>query len=137
MWCAMQDPSELACEIIADCFSPAAIEGWENYMDKNEDYFSVLPSEYTHLHHEIYQEFISMIEERIAKKCAAAGINMRKFFEVCKHCEKTPAINVFNTVIVLTTDFEAFVDVMHDHRKRNFVFHTISQYRNMFTSSHK
>jgi hypothetical protein len=123
--------------IISDSFSDSALEKWELFMEENSMLFSDVNEEYSHKHYEIYNEFIELIEGRLEKMCNSCDIELSDFFDECKQYKDVPAIDVFNSLIILTTEFRAFTDVMSDVNKRRYLFNGIKQWKNYLSISNK
>ena len=118
--------------VISDSFSEAALKKWEEFMETNEDDFLNISGEFSHRHHTIYNDFILLVENRISKICSSMDIEIDDFFDCVKKYENVPVVDVFNTLIILTTNFESFADVMIDPRKRQYLFVGIKMWRRYF-----
>lgn len=119
-------------DIIGVCFSEDKIDQWREFLIEKECDFKNNESEYSHFQYQVYRDFIEMIEVSLQEKCERNRLTLDEFFELCQSFDNIPAVNVFNTVIVLTTSPETFFDIMKDSNKREYMFGVILSWRKYF-----
>lgn len=126
---------EVIKRIISLSFSKSNIDHWESFLIENENDFKSDESEYSHSQYLIYQDFIKIIEESLQKECDEYGIELDTFFEVCRIHDDLPAVNVFNTIITISTSPEMFFEVMRDIPKRVYMFSVVQSWRQYFAAA--
>ena len=116
------------------CFSDEKVQELRDFIADKAEYFETITSdEYDSIHQEIYMQFLELVEVSIDTECEKMGTSKEDMFRLCKHYEDVPSVDVFNTIITLTTTPEAFFDMMRDPAKQNFVFGTIRTWQSYFS----
>lgn len=116
------------------CFADEKIDELRGFITEKEYLFrNVSDEEYDLTHHNIYLEFLELVESSIDDECAKMRTTKEEVFRMCKDYENVPSVDVFNTIITLTTAPEPFFDLMKDRAKQDFVFSTIKTWKSYFT----
>jgi hypothetical protein len=115
------------------CFSDDKIAEFRQFITEKEPLFeNFSDEEYELRHHNVYLEFLELVERSIDEECAKMRTTKEDVFRMCKDYENVPSVDVFNTIITLTTAPEPFFDLMKDRGKQDFVFGTINTWKSYF-----
>jgi len=122
-------------QVAMNCFSDGVISQWERYMNDNEVYFSSNTEENTHEQYEIYEKYLSLVERIIVNACEDINISQENFHRYCARNQNSPTVDVFCQLIVISTSFEAFSDIMKDRSKRSYMFQVFNSWKKTFSNS--
>lgn len=92
--------------------------------------------EFSHEQYSVYEGFIALVERRISRFASEYdNMSLEQFFEACREHSSVPSVDVFNSIIVLTTQFQAFADVVSDEGKRRYMFDAINAWKQYFAAA--
>jgi hypothetical protein len=129
-----EDISLVLKDIIGVCFSEKRLATWKDFFFEKESEFKDSSAEFRHSQYDVYCDFMNLIESSMQQKCDEHNITLEDFFELCRSHDSIPAVNVFNTVLTLSTTPETFFDLMRDSAKREYMFNIITSWRSYFSS---
>ena len=84
--------------------------------------------EYTQQH----KEFQMMVESLVEECAAAESISMTELEEILKRHAMEPVVEIFATLMTLSTSFEVFMDTVKDEGKLEYVLGVLSSWRGSF-----
>lgn len=91
--------------------------------------------EYTNVNYVIYRRFSNLIEEIIQDSCRIEHVDIEQFYRNCAAENLSPAFDVFSKVLLISTDFQAFDDVMRNPEVRRYMFKLWRDWGNVMSKS--
>lgn len=111
---------------------------WKEFININSKYFHKENKEYDHKHYEIYEEFNNLVENQLINCCERVGYSSNSFFHECKdilndtknkNSTKYEFINIFCILVIASTEFELFCDLMKDINKQKYYFQIFESWK--------
>jgi hypothetical protein len=130
---------ELTVEIISDIVQKDNVERWDRFLERNESLFgdrACLKKEISHEQYAVYERFTNMIEDTVEKACSGR-MPHEEFLLFIRDHQEEPAVDIFSNLMLLSSTFEAFCDMVSDRSKRQYVFSIIDAWRNQLSRSRK
>lgn len=111
-------------EVVLSIMQGDVLEILDAFMDEKTPVFIVKKDcEFTLQQYEAYQEFCDLLEDRVIGSCGVIGVDAKDFYKVCcDNQECSPVVSTFSTILLISTEFELFDDVMRDQEKRRYMF---------------
>ena len=132
------DSTDYVTLVAKKCFSEGIINDWEIFMNNHDSEFvGVTNGEHSHIHYDIYERYFRLVEGAIETACEEIGISSLDFHLYCKENQNSPIVDVFCTLISISTTFEAFSDIMTDMAKRSYMFQIIHSWRKTLFATHR
>ena len=116
---------EVLEKICSKCLSKHYMDKLISFMNDHEmEYVGrvSLDGEYSNENFVLYKQFSSLIEDIVTNACAEESISADFFYKLCSEEHGTPAFDVLSQVLLISTEFQAFDDVMRDKEKRRYMF---------------
>ena len=91
--------------------------------------------EYSNTNYNVYQRFSNLMEEIIQDSCSIEHIDIEQFYSNCASETLSPAFDVFSKVLLISTDFQTFDDVMRNDEMRRYMFKLWRDWGNVMSKS--
>jgi hypothetical protein len=103
------------------------LEIMNTFMDSHSDRFSndrdTQGADYTGPQFESYQQFCDIIEDRVIQVCTSLSVDPKSFIDACRdNIAASPAVDTFAKILLISTEFQLYDDVMRDREKRKYMF---------------
>ena len=126
--------------VICDIMRSNVLEELNEFMDMHRDKFAtsreIQGSEYTSEQFICYQQFCDILENQVALCCSNQSINPKDFMKVCtSNIDVSPTVDTFAKILLLSTDFQLFDDVMRDTEKSKYMFRLWRDWSNVLVQS--
>lgn len=97
------------------------------FMDSQLDRFRISKgdqgAEYTSEQFQSYQQFCDILEDRINQSCSENAVEPQTFMLACRqNIESSPTVDTFAKILLISTEFQLFDDIMRDLNKRQYMF---------------
>jgi hypothetical protein len=118
---------------------------WILFISDNATLFSrnetcaVSGNQYTLKQYEIFDHFTELIEGQLNNCCKCLGFSTSEFYETCKRLSdsRNAVVDVFCTLVLSSTEFQLFADIMQDVGKRDYFIQIIQSWRNTLKGQKK
>ena len=115
---------------------------WIAFIDNNCELFSESGDgrqDYTLVQYETYNEFNGFVEGQLHNACDTLGFKNEDFLESCKELTdaNNPIVDVFCSLVISSTEFQLFADIMTDANKRKYFIQIIESWRTTLKSHRK
>lgn len=126
----MKDDAELVLAVARYCLDEGTLEGWEKFMAAHEDKFT-RDGEHKFEYTEVHAAFVALVENRIDSYLRKNGSSLTAFYALCEGLSKSEDhfVNTFVDLILMATDYVAFVDVMSSSKRRSYFLHILRTWR--------
>ena len=123
-------------DIIVMLLSCDYIGKWEKFISDNEHTFSdgCSDCDYSHPQYALFERFSSLVDDQIKECCTKVGYSTSSFHQACRDSMDGPnkgndAAGIFCTLVVASTEFETFADIMSDKNKKKYFFQILESWR--------
>ena len=129
-------------DVLSLFFSKDHFDKWVNFINSNCDVFVQKEGDredFSLAQYEVYEQFNVFVDDQLLCACDSLGYKTADFLEYCKdHSDGAdPMVDVFSTLVLSSTEFRLFADVMSDENKRNYFVHIIESWRTTLRSHRK
>lgn len=96
-------------------------------------------NDYTLQQYEVFDIFTDLVELQLKNCCESVGVSTSDFYQTCKTLSdsKNVMVDVFCTLVLSSTEFELFADIMKDAGKRSYYIQIIQSWRTALKSHRK
>lgn len=126
--------------VVCDIMRRTVLEELNEFMDLHRHKFATSRdaqgSEFTSEQFVCYQQFCDILEDQVAQSCSNESVNPKDFMKVCtSNIDVSPTVDTFARILLLSTDFQLFDDVMRDTEKRKYMFKLWRDWSNVLVQS--
>jgi len=135
-------------DILALFLSKEYFDKWIEFITDNSVSFSAddgvrkskdSGNAYSLQQYEIFDQFTVLVENQLNNCCESLGFSSSEFYQTCKILSdsKNTIVEVFCTLVLSSTEFQLFADIMLDACKRGYFIQIIQSWRSTLKSHRK
>ncbi len=116
---------EVLEKVCTKCLSSYYMDQLVSFMNEHETTYvgrTSVDGEHSNENFVLYKQFSSLIEDIVTNACAEENISAESFYKLCSEEHSTPTFDVLSQVLLISTEFQTFDDVMRDKEKRRYMF---------------
>jgi hypothetical protein len=127
---------ELFENVVLDMLQCDVINELHNFLNEKSVQFSGDDNvdDYSNEDYAIFQEFCNLLESHVDNSCFKLDIDVNDFYDACAQ-QNSGVIDVFSKILLISSDFLTFKDVMRDSEKRSYMFRMWSDWSRALVSS--
>jgi len=122
--------SLLVLEVARECLEESTLSEWSRFMEDHESSFGS-DEEHRFEYTEIHGKFLEVVERRISSCLERNESSVRDFYAACRGLRKQSdgTVETFVDLMLLATDYAAFVDLMTSRERRTYCLELLRAWR--------
>lgn len=125
--------------VVCDIMEGDVLGCLDAFMDTHLKIFQTPKTDYSEFTTEqfrIFQRFCDILEKKVAESCMHRSVDPSLFMKACTdNLNVSEAVNTFAKILLISTEFQLFDDVMRDYEKRRYMFKIWRDWGNMLALS--
>ena len=126
--------------VVCDIMEGDILDVLNTFMDSQSNLFQSTReaqcADYTSDQFQAYQRFCDILEERVSMSCSNESVDPEAFMNACiASIDVSPTVDTFAKILLISTGFQLFDDIMRDVEKRKYMFKIWKDWSNTLVRS--